>query len=80
MLGTGNFLKSQKTISFKKNQSVLIAKFKAVQQNTKNRQSAKNKLPQKFRATRYINITSEIKEMYNSYVILNRTCKCGPDE
>ena len=52
MLGTGYFLKSQKLIPNKKNQSVLIVKLVP----TKHKKSPirKNKLPQKFRSTRYL--------------------------
>ena len=56
MLGAGNFLKSQKTISFNKNQSVLIAKSSSAKKK-KNRQSAK------ISCHTVYNITSEIKEM-----------------
>ena len=46
MLGTGHFLKSQKLIPSKKNQSVLIAKISS-------RKTQKIANPQKFRSTRY---------------------------
>ena len=48
MMGTGYFLKSQKLIPSKKNQSVLIAKISSVPANTKNRQSAKINSNKKF--------------------------------
>ena len=47
MLGTGYFLKSQKLIPSKKNQSVLIAKI-----GPRKKQKIAN--PQKFRSTRYL--------------------------
>ena len=53
MLGTGYFLKIVKINFQQKNQSVPIAKISS--RKTKKSPIGKNKLPQKFRATRYAN-------------------------
>ena len=52
MLGTGYFLKSQKLIPSKKNQSVPIAKISS-RKTQKIANPHLNKLSQKFRSTRY---------------------------
>ena len=68
MLGTGYFLKIAKLIPSKKNQSVLIAK-NLVPAKHKKSPMRKNKLPQKFRVTRYP-VSSIVRYFYESRCIL----------
>ena len=58
MLGTGYFLKSQKLIPSKKNQSVLIAKISS-------RKTKKIANPQKFRSTHAVSVGKMIGRLIN---------------
>ena len=65
-LGTGYFLKIAKIIPSKKNHSLQIAKISFCK--TQKSPICTNKLPQKFRATRYVGLCNIFS--HNSYFIL----------